>query len=76
MNQERKENNMAQEKNKENNQEQIIDYKDTKFLSKYISSSGKIIPSRVSNMPVKRQRALAKAIKRARILALLPFVAR
>lgn len=67
---------MAQEKNKENNQEQIIDYKDTKFLSKYISSSGKIIPSRVSNMPVKRQRALAKAIKRARILALLPFVAR
>lgn len=67
---------MAQEKNKENIQEHIIDYKDTKFLSKYISSSGKIIPSRVSNMPVKRQRALAKAIKRARILALLPFVAR
>ncbi|MBR1944604.1 MAG: 30S ribosomal protein S18 [Alphaproteobacteria bacterium] len=67
---------MAQETNKKKNQEQVIDYKDVKFLSKYISSSGKIIPSRVSNMPVKRQRALAQAIKRARILALLPFVAR
>ncbi len=67
---------MSQFKNKENKQETIIDYKDTKYLSKYISSSGKIIPSRVSNMPVKRQRILAKAIKRARILALLPFVVR
>ena len=75
MNQERKENNMAQN-NKDKKQEIVIDYKDTKYLSKYISSSGKIIPSRVSNMPVKRQRALAKAIKRARILALLPFVVR
>ena len=67
---------MAQVKNKENRQETVIDYKDTKYLSKYISSSAKIIPSRVSNMPVKQQRALAKAIKRARILALLPFVVR
>ena len=64
---------MAQN-NKDKKQEIVIDYKDTKYLSKYISSSGKIIPSRVSNMPVKRQRALAQAIKRARILALLPFV--
>lgn len=67
---------MSQIKNKDNKPEIIIDYKDTKYLSKYISSGGKIIPSRVSNMPVKQQRALAKAIKRARILALLPFVVR
>ena len=67
---------MAQVNNKDKKQETVIDYKDTKYLSKYISSSGKIIPSRVSNMPVKRQRALAKAIKRARILALLPFIVR
>lgn len=56
--------------------EPIIDYKDVRLLQKYISEKGKIIPSRVSSMPLKRQRALAKAIKRARILALLPFVAR
>ena len=67
---------MAQMNNKNKNQEPVIDYKDTKYLSKYISSSGKIIPSRVSSMPVKRQRAIAKAIKRARILALLPFIVR
>ena len=62
--------------NNDKNQEVVIDYKDVKYLSKYISGSGKIIPSRVSNMPVKKQRALAKAIKRARILALLPFIVR
>lgn len=67
---------MAKLNNNNKEQEIVIDYKDTKYLSKYISSSGKIIPSRVSNMPVKRQRELAKAIKRARILALLPFVVR
>lgn len=56
--------------------EPVIDYKDVRFLQKYISEKGKIIPRRVSSMPLKRQRALAKAIKRARILALLPFVSR
>ncbi len=61
---------------KETKTEPIIDYKDVRYLSKFISEKGKIIPSRVSSMPLKRQRALAKAIKRARILALLPFVAR
>ena len=53
-----------------------IDYKDVRFLSKFISERGKIIPSRINSQPIKRQREIAKAIKRARILALLPFVAK
>lgn len=53
---------------------EIIDYKDVRFLSKFISERGKIIPSRINSQPIKKQREIAKAIKRARILALLPFV--
>ena len=52
----------------------VIDYKDVRLLSKFISERGKIIPSRINSQPIKRQREIAKAIKRARILALLPFV--
>ena len=56
--------------------EAVVDYKDVKALSKYISERGKIIPSRINAQPIKKQREIAKAIKRARILALLPFVAK
>ena len=52
-----------------------IDYKDVKLLSRYISEKGKIIPSRITAVSVKKQRELARAIKRARYIALLPFVA-
>lgn len=52
-----------------------IDYKDVKMLSRYISEKGKIIPSRITSVSAKKQRELARAIKRARYLALLPFVA-
>lgn len=52
----------------------VIDYKDTKLLSRYISERGKIVPSRISSVSQKKQRELAKAIKRARFLGLLPFV--
>ena len=52
-----------------------IDYKDVKMLSRYISEKGKIIPSRITAVSAKKQRELARAIKRARYLALLPFVA-
>ncbi|MDR0553008.1 MAG: 30S ribosomal protein S18 [Holosporales bacterium] len=51
-----------------------IDYKDARNLYRYVSEKGKIIPSRVSNLPIKRQREIAKAIKRARIIAIMPFV--
>ena len=51
-----------------------IDYKDVKLLSRFTSERGKIVPSRITAVSAKRQRELAKAIKRARNLALLPFV--
>jgi small subunit ribosomal protein S18 len=51
-----------------------IDYKDVKLLSRYISERGKIVPSRITAVSAKKQRELAQAIKRARFLALLPYV--
>ena len=50
-----------------------IDYKDVKLLQKFVSERGKIIPSRMSAVSAKKQRELARAIKRARYLALLPY---
>ena len=51
-----------------------IDYKDVKLLQRYVSERGKIVPSRITAVSAKKQRELAKAIKRARYLALLPYV--
>ena len=51
-----------------------IDYKDVRLLSRYISERGKIVPSRITAVSAKKQRELAKAIKRARFLSLLPYV--
>ncbi len=51
-----------------------IDYKDVKLLSRFISERGKILPARITSVSHKKQRVLAAAIKRARNLALLPFV--
>ena len=49
----------------------IIDYKNIKLLKKYISESGKILPSRVTSVSLKKQKELATSIKRARLLALI-----
>ena len=51
-----------------------IDYKDVKLLQRYVSERGKIVPSRITAVSAKKQRELAKAIKRARFLGLLPHV--
>jgi len=51
-----------------------IDYKDVKLLSRFISERGKIVPSRITAVSAKKQRELTRAIKRARMLALLPFI--
>ena len=53
---------------------QTIDYKAVKLLQRYISERGKIVPSRITAVSLKKQRELARAIKRARFLALIPYV--
>ncbi|MGF1464105.1 MAG: 30S ribosomal protein S18 [Maricaulaceae bacterium] len=50
-----------------------IDYKDPKLLQRYMSERGKIVPARITAVSARKQRELARAIKRARMLALLPF---
>jgi small subunit ribosomal protein S18 len=51
-----------------------IDYKDVKLLSRFVTETGKIIPRRISGTCAKNQRMLVSAIKRARFMALLPYV--
>lgn len=51
-----------------------IDYKDVKLLQRFVSERGKIVPSRITAVSAPKQRELAKAIKRARFLGLLPYV--
>ena len=53
-----------------------IDYKDVKLLQRYVSERGKIVPSRITAVSTKKQRELARAIKRARFLGLLNYVIR
>lgn len=52
-----------------------VDYKDVKLLQRFVSERGKIMPARITSVCHKKQRELASAVKRARNLALLPFVA-
>jgi small subunit ribosomal protein S18 len=51
-----------------------IDYKNVELLKKYITKFGKIVPRYYSNVSLRNQKKLAKAIKRARMMALIPFV--
>ena len=50
-----------------------IDYKDLKLLSRYVSEKGKIVPSRITGVSRKKQKELARAIKRARFLSLMSY---
>lgn len=50
-----------------------IDYKNVRLLSRFVSERGKMMPSRITAVSAKKQRELARAIKRARMLALMPF---
>lgn len=51
-----------------------IDYKDIRLLQRYISERGKIVPSRITAVSAKKQRELARAIKRARFLGFIPYL--
>ncbi len=54
---------------------EYVDYKNTELLERYISERGKILPRRVTGTSAKNQRKVTTAIKRARIMGLLPFLA-
>ncbi len=51
-----------------------IDYKDVDLLRKFVTERGKILPRRITGLTAKQQRDLTVAIKRARLVALLPFI--
>ncbi|NLB27068.1 MAG: 30S ribosomal protein S18 [Bacteroidales bacterium] len=51
-----------------------VDYKDPEFLKKFLNEQGKVLPRRITGTSLKYQRKVSRAIKRARQLALLPFV--
>jgi len=53
---------------------ELLDYKDVELLSKFLTEQGKILPRRATGLTTKQQTKITKAIKRARILALLPFI--
>lgn len=53
----------------------FVDYKDVELLKRYLNEQGKILPRRITGVPQKFQRRLTRAVKRARHLAMLPFVA-
>lgn len=53
---------------------EYIDYKDIELLSNFINNQGKILPRRITGVSARQQRLVAQAIKRARIMALIPFV--
>jgi small subunit ribosomal protein S18 len=57
------------------NQVLIIDFKDERLLQRFINDRGKIVPRRISGACASHQRAVARAVKRSRVLGILPYVA-
>ena len=56
------------------NKIKFVDYKDPEFLKKFLNEQGRILPRRITGTSLKYQRKVAKAVKRARHIALLPYV--
>ena len=56
------------------NKIEYVDYKDTELLSRFVSERGKILPRRVTGTSAENQRKVTTAIKRARVMALMPYV--
>ncbi len=56
------------------NKIKYVDYKDAEFLKKFLNEQGRILPRRITGTSLKYQRKVAKAVKRARHLALLPYL--
>uniref|UniRef100_UPI0038F5FC09 30S ribosomal protein S18 n=1 Tax=Streptomyces europaeiscabiei TaxID=146819 RepID=UPI0038F5FC09 len=56
------------------NKIEYVDYKDTELLSRFVSERGKILPRRVTGTSAKNQRKVTTAIKRPRVMALMPYV--
>jgi small subunit ribosomal protein S18 len=52
----------------------VVDYKDERIVSRFVTERGKIIPSRLSGMCARHQRQMSRAIKRARHIALVPYI--
>jgi small subunit ribosomal protein S18 len=52
----------------------VVDYKDERMVSRFVTERGKIIPSRLSGMCARHQRQMSQAIKRARHIALVPYI--
>jgi small subunit ribosomal protein S18 len=65
---------MAQQDSHEYDHIEYVDYKDVEFLEQFVNNQGKILPRRVTDVPARLQRQITRAIKRARVLALMPFV--
>lgn len=67
---------MARRKVSPLNTEDKVDYKDVRRLQRFLTERGKVLPRRATGLSAKQQRQVAKAIKRARQIALLPYVKR
>jgi small subunit ribosomal protein S18 len=65
---------MAQQRRGGFKRRKKVDYKDTELLSRFVSERGKILPRRVTGTSAKNQRKVTTAIKRARVMALMPYV--
>jgi small subunit ribosomal protein S18 len=65
---------MADQNANEYDHIEYVDYKDTEFLEQFVNNQGKLLPRRVTGVSARLQRQITRAIKRARHLALMPFV--